>query len=115
MLTDMKMTASEKKSMEPSVAEYRPPDYPYGLRISLDGEALKKLGIDMLDVGQQVTVHGVGVVVACSMNAGMHGEQKSVDIQLQQIGIEAEEKKQTTPNVKAERKIGRMSTVLSDD
>lgn len=115
MLTDMKMTASEKKSMEPSVAEYRPPDYPYGLRVSLDGEALKKLGIDMLAVGQQVTVQGIGVVVACSMNSGMHGEQKSVDIQLQQFGVEADEKEEKTTKVKPDRKVGRMSTVLYDD
>lgn len=115
MLADMKMTAAEKKTMEPTAEAYRPPDYPYGLRISLDGESLKKLGIDMMDVGQEVTLQGIGVVVACSMNSGMHGEQKSVDIQLQQLDVQGEEKEATKSKQKTERKVGRMSTVLSDD
>lgn len=115
MLADMKMTQAEKKGMEPAVSEYRPPDYPYGLRISLDGESLKKLGIDMMDVGQEVTIQGIGVVVACSMNAGTYGEQKSVDIQLQQLGVQGEEKRESKAKEKTERKVGRMSTVLSDD
>ena len=46
MLIDMKLTAESKSGANTLLsAETDRPEYPYGLRISLDDESLTKLGI----------------------------------------------------------------------
>lgn len=118
MLTDMKMTAAEKKTTEPvATPQYKGPDYPYGLKICLDAAALKKLGLDMMMVGTKVEIEAVGIVVECSMNDYEYGESsKRIEIQLQQLDVLPDSKEEDKAEVKTvERKVGRRTTVLADD
>lgn len=59
------------------------PEYPYGLRISLDNESLEKLGITKLpDVGEQM--HLVAHVTVQSVSAYEHqGDTPSRSVELQ--------------------------------
>jgi hypothetical protein len=96
-LIDMKMSAREKKEDMPMpAAKYRGPDYPYELRITLDEDALKKLGLDAskINVGDKLEVMGVGEVQSVSQNKhannygdGKRRETERVEIQLKKIHV----------------------------
>ena len=57
-LVDMKRSKAEKKKNESPMAKSSSSydDYPYGLRIDLNEEAMDKLGIDLPKVGSSVTI-----------------------------------------------------------
>jgi hypothetical protein len=96
-LVDMKMSAREKKEDMPvAMSKYHGPDYPYELRITLDEDALKKLGLDAgkINVGDKLEVMGVGEVQSVSQNAhansygdGKRRETQRVEIQLKKIHV----------------------------
>lgn len=91
-LFDMKLTKKEKKELEPFPAmKYEGPDYPYGLRLHLDEDALEKLGISLPNVGETFEVSGIGVVMSVSENRhesqGRKHKSQSVEIQLQKLGL----------------------------
>jgi hypothetical protein len=67
-LKSMKRSASEKKAEEASYVggHYEEPDYPYGLRIDLDSDMLKKLGIGPMPVGTEVMVMAKAKVISSS-------------------------------------------------
>ena len=65
-----------------------PSPYPCGLRISLDEDALKKLGIDtMPELGAQVAFYVCGEVCSTS-ESNEYGEHKCMGVQIQQMAIE---------------------------
>ncbi len=65
-------------------------DYPWGLRLSLDGDALKKLGIELPKVGDLMALGGMAKVVGVSTRESEGGESHShVDLQITDLGLEA--------------------------
>jgi hypothetical protein len=87
-MRDMKRTKTEKK--KENVALVGPEDsYPYGLRLTLDGEQLKKLGLDTLPkVGKTITLHAKAKVIGARETSRSDGTQdRSLEIQLQKMGI----------------------------
>jgi hypothetical protein len=86
-MIDMKMTAEEAKEQSTSCDVERNP-YPYGLRINLDDDALKKLGITTLPaVGSKLNFSAVAEV--CSTSAYQdNGGEAETSISLQITGME---------------------------
>lgn len=75
-LVSMKMSAEESK--EYATAEYEAPQYPYGLSIDLDDDALEKLGITALPkVGAEMMITAKCVVKSVSANQMQGGDAES--------------------------------------
>jgi hypothetical protein len=66
------------------------PDYPYGLRISLGADELKKLGLPVPDVGDAIDMRCFGTVTSVSTEEGSHGASCRVEIQIEKIAVENE-------------------------
>lgn len=87
-LVSMKLTKAEAKA-EASI-EYKPPEYPYGLKIDLDNDALEKLGIAQLpEIGTPMTVTARCEV--CSVSAyesqGQDKKQRNLQLQITDLGL----------------------------
>jgi hypothetical protein len=84
-LVDMKLTKKEAKDNEVASES---PRYPYGLKINLDDEELKKLGFDTLpDVGDEFIVVGVGPVTSVHEREDQDGTDRSFSIQLEKLEV----------------------------
>jgi len=82
-------TGTESVEGEDGKVETRD-DYPWGLRISLNGDALKKLGIDLPKVGEMLAIGGLAKVCAVSTREHEGGESHSnVELQITDLGMEA--------------------------
>ena len=92
-MVSMKMSPKEVKAMEPTISETKP-EYPYGLRISLNKESMEKLGMSLPGIGDKVSIQAVGEIVAFSQYESDGHKNKSCDIQIEelQIGSKKEEK-----------------------
>ena len=82
-------TGTESIEGENGAVETRD-DYPWGLRISLNGDALKKLGTDLPKVGDMMTIAGMAKIVGVSTREAEGGESHShIDLQITDFGMEA--------------------------
>ena len=87
-LTDMKLPKRSKdKGCEVACDSPDEPRYPYGLEISLDNDALDKLGLELPEAGEQFIVLGVGPVTRVSQTDNKRGKDRSLTIQLQKIEV----------------------------
>lgn len=67
-------------------------DYPYGLRLSLNSEQLKKLGIDTPAVGSMLQLGGMAKVVSSSTYEDEGEEPRSrVELQITDLGMQSSE------------------------
>ncbi|WP_076738223.1 capsid staple protein [Cronobacter sakazakii] len=66
-------------------------EYPWGLRISLDNETIKRLGIDarmMPSVGDVISIAGMAKVVSVSTHSSDGDEQRSsIDLQVTDLAM----------------------------
>lgn len=94
-LVSMKISADERaKRMQPTIAEGDAPAYPYGLSVSLDKDALEKLGLsdDLPDVDEdylliaKVTVTGVNSAKGGSGYSSQRVELQITDLCLEESG-----------------------------
>ena len=94
-MADMKMSKSQKKRMfgPSTVASGNSgPDYPWGLSITLDTAALKKLGIEELpDAGEECMMHATGKVTSVSESANDKGGERRVEIQITKLALACED------------------------
>lgn len=76
-MVNMKQSKEEaKEDMQPTAADA--PEYPYGLTISIDEEAMAKLGItDLPKVGTKMQLSAVVVVCGTSQYSTQGGEDES--------------------------------------
>lgn len=83
-MKNMKKGMKDMGGAEVSMPEYKEPEYPYGLKISLQNESLKKLGIkEMPEVGQKMMVHAMCEVCSVSKyDSKEGGEVKSMELQI---------------------------------
>lgn len=90
-LTSMRLPKPTKRS---KVEADKPPEYPYGLRISLDTDSLKKLGTSVSDLmaGQSVSLTAKAKVVSISASDGEY-KSESLDLQITDLSIEGTKKK----------------------
>lgn len=91
-MIDMKVTESEKKD-NAEVSALESSSYPYGLRIYLSPDDVKKLGLKDPQVGQKLVLEANCEIL--SVNAEIvKGDEKelSVSLQLKEMSFESEEK-----------------------
>jgi len=86
-LRDMKLSWAEKAedAIEPDL-----PDYPYGLILNLDQDALEKLGIELPDVGDSFFVVAVATVRSVSEHKSDDHTSQDVSLQIEQLSLDAE-------------------------
>lgn len=90
------------------------PEYPWGLRLSLDDGTIKKLDIDFasLAVGGIVHGHFMAKVTSTSEDQRDGGEMcRRVELQIQQMAVESEDRENKEVEASASR---RRSRVLYD-
>lgn len=92
-LTDMKLSKKAKSdSHEPMMVGNDSLNYPYGLRLSLGNDELKKLpGLKKADMNNAVTIRAVGHIVAMRQNETQEGNDRSIEIQIEKLSINGEE------------------------
>ena len=88
-LTSMELDDEEKLDFCAPIACDRP-DFPYGLRITLDEKQLKKLGLPIPEVGDYLDMRSFGRVTSCSMEQRNGEDCCRVEIQIEQIAVEDE-------------------------
>jgi hypothetical protein len=93
-MKSMKMSPQEKKKMNPEVQSNKTsgPEFPYGLRITLDSEAISKLGITKLpSVGGTIMLEAKAKIVGVSQNEREGSKRKSMELQITDLGIGQED------------------------
>lgn len=67
------------------------PDYPWGMRICMDEETIKKLEIGELpEVGDTVDMRCFGKVTSVSSDENEGGERRRIEIQITEVAMEDE-------------------------
>lgn len=97
-MTNMKMSAKEAKGMGgPTEAVANQPKYPYGLRISLNDETLKKMGITNLPkAGEKMKIYAAVDVAGSSANDTMDGGKSlSMELQITDLALIGEVEKES--------------------
>lgn len=91
-LVDMKLPKKNKSDTLNAPVAVDQEEYPYGLCIRLNNDQLNKLGIfDQMDVDMGVTITAIGTVKSKEKSEMQGGKSdKSLSIQIKQIGIEPE-------------------------
>lgn len=90
-LKSMKITKAERKSREKSM-EATPmldgDEYPYGLRINLDNDAIDKLGLKKLpNVGTTMRLEASVRVVEVSQNSRQDRDHRRVELQIEKMDL----------------------------
>ena len=68
------------------------PDYPYGLRICFCEKELKKLNLDIPEIGDMIDMRAMGTVTSVSINKTDGEDCCRVEIQIERIALENEDK-----------------------
>jgi len=92
-LVNMKMDNEEKKDLM-GCREIEVPEYPYGLRISLEDSALDKLGIkDIPEIGKKMSIMIEVEVSSTNSQTQQKGQShRSVELQITDMAIENDKK-----------------------
>lgn len=90
-LKSMKMTADERKEYaQPTVATGDAPEYPWGLRLDLDDDALDKLGLTGIpEVGKVLLLTARVEVVRRSEEERPDELHRSLGLQITDMALEA--------------------------
>ena len=89
--TEIKKGKSTGASSAPvACCESEGPQFEYGTRVELSGDLLDRLGLSVGDftIGQEIKVAGSGKVVSVSSSEYEGSKSQSVDIQIEDIGVE---------------------------
>lgn len=92
-LVNMKMDAAAREKSYPSTVAADAPVYPWGLSLTLDNEALEKLGTGQLpDVGGTVVVIARAKVTGVSSNEYEGGgKHRSVSLQITDMALDPDD------------------------
>jgi hypothetical protein len=76
-------------STSPSVIKEEGPAYPYGLRLCLDSDVVKALGIEGVEVGKKMKMEAMVEVCSVSMSESKeYGKKVYVDLQIVEMELE---------------------------
>jgi hypothetical protein len=89
-MKNMMLSKSEAKDMMPTEAKMDTPKYPYGLRLELNDETMKKLGLNGLpDVGEVMMLCAKVVVERVSQNdTAEGGKRQDMSLQITEMMLE---------------------------
>lgn len=93
-MVDMEMDDEDKMDLAvPMPDKPNVPEYPWGLRICLTEKELQKLGLDTAEafVGGMVHGHFMARVTSVSANETTEGQQRRVEMQIEDLCIESED------------------------
>lgn len=118
----MKLVSMERETGEALAAPampYQPNPYPYGLRLNLTHEELKRLGYEELPpAGTEVRIEAIGVVTrAASEDPDADGDidYLCVEIQIKELGVEEEgEDGEDDEDEEAEHRRGRAGRMYGE-
>lgn len=102
-LIDMSLSIQEKKEMAEPTAITDRPDFPYGLKIHLGPEEMKKLGLDVPKVGETMGLVASVEVTDVSSNKG-EDDVRQTSMSLQITGMRLSEGSPEKPEAKKEEK-----------
>jgi hypothetical protein len=68
------------------------PDYPYGARICFSEKELKKLNLDVPEVGDMIDMRAMGTVTSVSIDKTDGEDRCRVEIQLERVALESADK-----------------------
>jgi hypothetical protein len=84
----MKLSKSEASETMPVEAKQDAPAYPYGLRLELNDETMKKLGLEELpDVGETMMLKAKVVVERVSQNDTKDGKRQDMSLQITEMEL----------------------------
>ncbi len=90
-LVHMELSAAERKDQMPTAEPPTGPRYPYGLRVSLEDEALTKLGLPALPGTEQtLMLHAKVTVVAVSSTEDERGKSRRLELQITDLALAPE-------------------------
>lgn len=91
ILTSMKLSKKDRQGDGPMPARDAGPLYPWGLSLTLDDPALKKLKIEMPEVGDTLMLVARVEVTSVSLNDSADGgERRSVSLQVTEMSLGAD-------------------------
>jgi len=97
-MVDLKLPkkTKEEKEKEMSPIEAERDRWPYGMQLRFESEQCEKMpNLKEMKIGAKVDVAGIGEITCIRMNEKKGGkEDYSVEIQMQQIGVEGKNKSQ---------------------
>lgn len=99
-MKSMKLSKSESSETMPVEAKQDSPAYPYGLRLELNDETMKKLGLEELpEVGETMALTAKVVVERVSQNDTKEGKRQDMSLQITDMELSEgeEEKKDEAP------------------
>lgn len=92
-MKSMKMSAAEKKSTEVAIKSPMEDGYPYGLRLELNQEVLEKLGIELPQVGEKLSLEAAVEVKGVHASENEDGKKyASCSLQITDMAIESDSK-----------------------
>lgn len=109
-MIDMKLNQDQSPTLlGASAGEHDGPQYPYGLRITLDGETLKRLAIgegNLPQVGKRLALKGLAEVVEVCKEQGQTRAEYCVELQI--TTLELSEPEALNPQQEAMRRVEAM-------
>jgi hypothetical protein len=87
-LVSLKRTPAEIKDEKSEMSSYTPPEYDYGTRLCFDDEALKKLGIGAVRVGDEMMLTARVRVVSSNESESENHKHRSADFQVTDAALE---------------------------
>lgn len=101
-LKNMKLTKEQREQELSSPIALGKETYPYGLRLHLDEESIKKLGLDELPaVGKKLVLYAKVEVQSASIHEHKDGKNRMLDLQITDLCVEEE----TKDSARAEKKL----------
>ena len=91
---EMKSMKMDPKKMKETMeaAETDRPEYSYGLKLNLDHETMKKLGMKMPEIGKEMMLHAKVMVTDIHESKSESSEYRSLGLQITDMAIEEEKK-----------------------
>lgn len=94
-MKDMKVTRDERKEYPMDMPKE---DYPYGLRLHLDDESLKKLALENLpELGTEMKLTAVVVVKGKSMSEHENHKHKNLELQITEMDLKSKDTREKNP------------------
>jgi len=96
-MIDMKMSKKEMNDdvMPTTLGKPKGPQYPYELKICVEDDQIKSLGLDDMNVGDKVTLVCDCEIVEMSKRDDEYGKKRTCRLQIQKIGNEGEDDSMT--------------------